>query len=273
MSEHYPSHVVLIPSYNTGARLFATIAAVRAHGLPAIVVIDGSTDGTGDELTRLSGRDPALFAAVLPINLGKGAAIHHGLLLARTLGFTHALTMDADGQHSAAHAGEMIATSRARPGCMVLGWPLFDAGAPRIRILGHRLANFCTGLLTPRGAIADSLFGFRVYPIQPLLEVFASTGGMRRFDFDSEAAIRLCWRGVRPVNVATPVRYFRRDQGGVSHFRYLRDNLLLIRMYLRLGFQRLAGAWPRGIGPGNMETDAPPLRRAAAVDPAHRDAV
>ena len=261
MSDPYPAYVVLIPSYNTGGRLFETIASVRRRGLPAIVVIDGSTDGTGETLIDAAARDSGLFASVMPRNEGKGAAILHGLRLAESKGFTHALTMDADGQHSTAHIGEMIAMSLARPGCMVLGWPLFDASAPRIRVLGHRLANFCTGLVTPRGAIADSLFGFRVYPIRPLLEVFASTSGMRRFDFDSEAAIRLCWRGVRPVNVATPVRYFRRDQGGVSHFKYLRDNLLLSRMYLRLGLERLARAWPRRIAPGRMETDPPLMRR------------
>jgi hypothetical protein len=263
MSDHYPAHVVLIPSYNTGGRLFETIASVRQRGLKVIVVIDGSTDGTSETLIDAAARDPALFASVMPRNEGKGAAILHGLRLAESKGFTHALTMDADGQHSTAHIGEMIAMSLARPGCMVLGWPLFDASAPRIRVLGHRLANFCTGLVTPRGAIADSLFGFRVYPIRPLLEVFASTSGMRRFDFDSEAVIRLCWRGVRPVNVATPVRYYRRDEGGISHFKYLRDNLLLTRMYFRLGLRRLARAWPRRIMPGCVATDPPPVHRVA----------
>ncbi len=103
---------------------------------------------------------------------------------------------------------------------MILGKPMFDASAPQIRIFGHKLANFCTGLLTARGAIGDSLFGFRVYPIKPLIEIFDSTAGMRRFDFDSEAAIRLHWQGVRPINVVTPVRYFRRDEGGVSPLRH-----------------------------------------------------
>ena len=229
-----PDHVVLIPSYNTGSRLFETIAAVRQCGLPVIAVIDGSTDGTGESLVRLAADDPALFACVSPQNQGKGAAILHGLSLARTQGFTHALTMDADGQHSTAHIGTLIALSLAHPDCMILGRPLFDASAPQIRVFGHKIANFCTGLLTSRGAIGDSLFGFRVYPISPLIETFASTSGMRRFDFDSEAAIRLHWQDVRPINVVTPVRYFRRDQGGISHFKYLRDNLLLTAMYCRL---------------------------------------
>jgi glycosyltransferase involved in cell wall biosynthesis len=227
-------HVVLIPSYNTGARLFETIGEVRRRGLPVIVVVDGSTDGTGDELVRQADDDPALYACVLPHNQGKGAAVLHGLQVAVAEGFTHALTMDADGQHSAAHIDTLLALSLAHPDCMILGRPLFDVSAPQIRIFGHKIANFCTGLLTPRGAIADSLFGFRVYPINPLIEAFAATPGMRRFDFDSEAAIRLHWQGVRPVNVDTPVRYFRREDGGVSHFKYLRDNLLLTAMYCRL---------------------------------------
>ena len=237
-----PIHVVLIPSYNTGPRLFETIASARTLALPVIVVIDGSTDGTDEAVVRLARNDPLLFTCILPRNQGKGAAVLHGLRLARTKGFTHALTMDADGQHSPAHIGDMIAASAADPEAMVLGVPLFDESAPRIRIFGHKIANFCTGLVTARGAIGDSLFGFRVYPIIPLIETFDHTSGMRRFDFDSEAAIRLCWRGIRPINVATPVRYFHRNAGGVSHFNYLRDNLLLVRMYLRLFIALMSGS-------------------------------
>jgi glycosyltransferase involved in cell wall biosynthesis len=258
------AHVVLIPSYNTGARLFETIASVRELGLPVLVVIDGSTDGTGEKLPRMAAGDPGLIAAVLPRNQGKGAAVAHGLALARSAGFTHVLTMDADGQHSIAHVAEMIARSAAHPEAMVLGLPLFDASAPRVRVLGHGLANFCTGLLTPRGAIGDSLFGFRVYPIRPLIEAFAATSGMRHFDFDSEAVIRLHWRGVRPINVPTPVRYFRRDEGGVSHFKYARDNLLLTCMYLRLAATLLARAWPRRVMPGCLESGPLPVGRTSA---------
>jgi hypothetical protein len=57
---------------------------------------------------------------------------------------------------------------------------------------------------------------------------------MRRFDFDAEAVVRLCWRGVRPVNLLATVQYFRPDEGGVSHFRYGRDNALLTWMHLRM---------------------------------------
>ena len=251
------AHVILIPSYNTGARLRDTITCARQLGWPVIVVIDGSTDGTAELVVRMAACDPGLHACVLPHNQGKGAAVLHGLRLARSRGFTHALTLDADGQHSTAHIGEMIAVSRAHPDAMVLGVPLFDETAPRIRIMGHRIANFWTGVVTSRGGIGDSLFGFRVYPIAPLIEIFASTSRMRRFDFDSEAVIRLCWRGLRPINVATPVRYFRRDEGGVSHFKYLRDNLLLVAMYTRLFATLLSGSRVRRVGPARIEAVQP----------------
>ena len=80
----------------------------------------------------------------------------------------------------------------------------------------------------------DSLFGFRVYPIAPLIEVMQARHFMRRFDFDPEAAVRLVWAGVPPLNLAAPVRYLTPAEGGVSHFNYLRDNVLLTGMHVRL---------------------------------------
>ncbi len=178
--------------------------------------------------------DPDLHVLVLPRNQGKGAAILHGLREAHAHGFTHVVTVDADGQHSADHIETLVELSHAHPEAMVLGVPVFDASAPTERIVGHRIAKFWSDLVTLWSGVGNSLFGFRVYPIAPLLRTFAETRWMRRFDFESEAAIRLSWRGVPVVNVPTPVRYFRREDGGVSHFNYLRDNILLAFMYARL---------------------------------------
>jgi glycosyltransferase involved in cell wall biosynthesis len=228
------AHLLLIPSYNTGTRLFPTVATIRSKQWPVWVVIDGSTDGTGQELARMAVNDPDLRVLVLPRNQGKGAAILHGIRQARAHGFTHVVTVDADGQHSADHIETLVVLSHAHPEAMVLGVPVFDASAPTERILGHRIANFWSDLVTLRSGIGNSLFGFRVYPVAPLLRTFEETRFMRGFDFESEAAIRLSWRGVPVVNVPTPVRYFRREDGGVSHFNYLRDNILLVFMYVRL---------------------------------------
>jgi glycosyltransferase involved in cell wall biosynthesis len=238
------THLVLIPSYNTGARLLQTVVAIRRQQWPVCVVIDGSTDGTDERLVLTAAGDPGLLVIVLPHNRGKGAAILHGLGMARARGYTHVVTVDADGQHSAEHIGPLVALSRAHPDAMVLGIPVFDASAPAIRIVGHRIANFCAGIVTLWSGIGDSLFGFRVYPVAPLLRVFDETRWMRGFDFESEAVIRLSWQGVQPINLPAPVRYFRREEGGVSHFNYLRDNILLVRMYFRL-FAALLPRLPR----------------------------
>jgi len=233
---HEPSrtHLVLIPSYNTGERLFSTVAAARAQWSPVWVVIDGSTDGTGERLQAMAATDPGLRVFVLPGNKGKGAAVLHGLRQARAEGFTHALTMDSDGQHPAELIAPFMARSQARPEAMVLGKPVFDASAPLLRVRGRRISNGWTELETLFAGIGDSLYGFRVYPISPLIAVMHAQPWMRRFDFDTEAVVRLAWRGVKPINIDAPVKYLSAEEGGVSHFNYLRDNALLTWMHTRL---------------------------------------
>ena len=228
------AHLVLIPSYNSGPKLLETVLAARRHWAPVWVVADGSTDGSEAAVERLAADDPQIHLYRLPRNQGKGAAILHGLKLAEAEGFSHVLTMDADGQHPAWLIPDFIAESRANPDALILGSPLFDASAPRIRVLGRKLSNGMTSLETLWSGSFDSLFGFRVYPVSALRQVMEGSRWMRRFDFDAEAAVRLCWRGFRPISLPAPVRYFTPAQGGVSHFRYWRDNLLLISMHTRL---------------------------------------
>lgn len=228
------SHLVLIPTYNTGARVLDTVREARQFWEPVWVVVDGSTDGTGATLQALAGDSPGLHVMTLPHNQGKGAAVLHGVRAAMAAGYSHALIMDADGQHPAAKIPEFMAASIDHPDAQILGLPVFDASAPAIRVQGRKLCNAFANLETLWAGMGDTLYGFRVYPIKPLVEIMESRRFMRRFDFDPEAAVRLCWRGVRPVNIPAPVRYFRPEEGGVSHFRYLRDNTLLIRMHLRL---------------------------------------
>jgi glycosyltransferase involved in cell wall biosynthesis len=228
------SHLVLIPSYNTGAKLFATVAEARAQWNPVWVVIDGSTDGTGAELQRRTAGDPGVRVLLQPENQGKGAAILAGLRAAAASGFTHALTMDADGQHEAAAIPGFMAASQQEPRAMILGVPIFDASAPRLRVKGRRVSNWWANLETLWLGINDSLCGFRIYPIADLRTIMEKSRWMRRFDFDVEAAVRLTWRGLDLVNKPVSIRYFRPEEGGVSHFHYGRDNLLLAGMHARL---------------------------------------
>ena len=228
------THLVLIPSYNPGRRGLETVRAARMHWEPVWVVVDGSTDGSGETLSTVAHRDPGLQVLVRARNGGKGAAVIDGLIEAHRHGFTHALVMDADGQHPAECIPAFMGASAAAPQAMILGDPVFDTSAPRIRLRGRRIANWCTNLETLWSGVHDTLFGFRVYPIAPLLDVMRRTRWMRRFDFDAEAAVRLSWRGVPAVNLPAPVKYFTAAEGGVSHFNYWRDNILLTSMYLRL---------------------------------------
>ena len=228
------THLVLIPSYNTGPRVYRTVAEARAQWQPVWVVVDGSTDGTAEGLQRMVDADPGLKVFVLPANAGKGAAVLHGLEQAQAEGFTHALTMDSDGQHPADLIGPFMQRSMARPEVMVLGKPVFDASAPLLRVRGRKVSNGWTNLETLGAGVGDSLYGFRVYPIAALARVMQGQRWMRRFDFDTEAVVRLAWGGVKPVNVDAPVKYLSAEEGGVSHFNYLRDNVLLTWMHTRL---------------------------------------
>ncbi|RIX48305.1 MAG: glycosyltransferase family 2 protein [Rhodocyclales bacterium GT-UBC] len=228
------SHLVIIPSYNPGPKVLDTVRSARAQWSPVWVVVDGSTDGSAEQLQALAAGDEGLRIIVLPENRGKGSAVLEGITQAAAAGFTHALTMDSDGQHPADLIPAFMAASQARPETMVLGKPVFAADAPALRVNGRKVSNGWANLETLWMGIGDSLYGFRVYPIQPLQRVMLANHWMRRFDFDPEAVVRLCWAGVKPVNIDAPVRYFRPDEGGVSHFRYLRDNSLLTWMHTRL---------------------------------------
>ncbi|MGI9493921.1 MAG: glycosyltransferase family 2 protein [Geminicoccaceae bacterium] len=227
------THLVLIPSYNSGALLYETIKAARRVWSPVWVVIDGSDDGTAEGARRLAETGPGLEVMVLEENSGKGAALFHGMVKARAEGFTHVLTMDGDGQHPADMIPKFMAAAQ-RPDQMVLGKPIFDASAPNIRVQGRKISNGFINLETLNAGIGDALFGFRVYPLGALVEIMESHRWMRRFDFDTEAVVRLAWAGIEPLNMEAPCRYLNQAEGGVSHFQYGRDNCLLIWMHTRL---------------------------------------
>lgn len=234
MSTRSATHLVLIPSYNPGRRVFETVRGAREQWNPVWVVVDGSDDGTAETLQVLAQADPGLRVLVRRRNGGKGAAVLDGLVEALRHGYTHVLTMDSDGQHPADRISAFMAESVAHPRAMVLGEPVFDASAPGVRVKGRRISNYWANVETLWSGIHDSLFGFRVYPAEPLVRIMKRHTWMRRFDFDVEAVVRLSWSGVGAINLPAPVRYFRAEEGGVSHFHYWRDNVLLTSMHARL---------------------------------------
>jgi len=206
------------------------VEAVRAHVEDVIVVDDGSGEIARAALDRLatSGRAVVLRRAQ---NGGKGAAVKTGLEAARARGFTHALQLDADGQHETTDIPRFLRAATEAPRAAVLGHPVFDASTPRGRRAAHGFTNFWTRLETAGPRIVDPQCGFRVYPIAEALDA-AARGD--RMDFDIEIAVRLVWAGVPIVNLPTRVRYLPRAEGGISHFRPWADNLAISWMHTRL---------------------------------------
>ena len=237
------THLVLIPSYNPGPRLVATLSAALEHWSPVWVVDDGSTDESTAAAQQCAARDSRVRVIVRPRNGGKGAAVATGVDAAIAAGFTHVLTLDADGQHPVDHIPSFMAASIARPDAMVLGRPVFGPEVPLERLHGRKLSVGLAHLEILGAGIDDPLFGFRVYPAAALQRAFASTRRARGFDFDPEVVVRMFWAGLTTVNLPAPCRYFRPAEGGVSHFNYLRDNLKLIWLHTRLLTQLLLWRW------------------------------
>lgn len=230
------THLVVIPSYNPGPLVVDVVRSVYKQHQPVWIVIDGSNDGSAQLLRTLAEdwNSDSIRLIVLEENQGKGAAVLAAVSEAVPLGFTHLLVFDSDGQHSPDLIPTFIAESEASPEAMILGKPVFGPEAPVERVWWRKVANGLTALLTLGGGIGDALFGMRVYPLEPLRRVMAGHRHGRRFDFEPEVAVRLSWSGVRAACIDTPVKYLAKSEGGVSHFRYGRDNLLLFSMYGRL---------------------------------------
>jgi polyprenyl-phospho-N-acetylgalactosaminyl synthase len=221
----------LLPSYDNPATVRATVLAVRAH-LPDVLLVD---DGSGPEGQAACAAIAAEGLAQLerrPVNGGKGAAVKTGLQAARARGYTHVFQIDSDGQHDVARIPEFLEVARAHPDVLLMGYPVYDASAPLSRRFARRWSAFWIGLeVGDRDRIRDALVGFRVYPVAAALAAGARTD---RMDFDVEIAVRMAWAGTPVINLPVGVRYLSAAQGGVSHFRMVRDNVAFVRLHVRL---------------------------------------
>jgi glycosyltransferase involved in cell wall biosynthesis len=232
-----PTHCVIIPSYNSGPLLATTLRATLAQWAPVFLVVDGSTDSSERCADALIESGASLEVLRLEKNQGKGGAVFEAFKLARSKGLTHAVVFDSDGQHEAADIPRMIALSKKHPEAMVLGVPIFSEDAPELRVKGRRVGNWWTNFETLWGGIEDSLFGFRIYPIAESIAILSAIEGGRRFDFETQLAVRLYWRGIPSLSFPSKVTYPEKASGGVSHFKYLRDNVLLFWTHFNLSLR------------------------------------
>jgi len=226
----------IVPVYNHGATVGATVTALARHDLPIYLVDDGSEAITATVLDRLAASIDQVRLVRRAANGGKGAAVMSGMRAAHADGRGHACQVDADGQHALADIPDFLAAARAQPEALICGVPEYDASVPKGRLYGRYATHVWVWIETLSFDIQDSMCGFRVYPLGPTHRLIDQVRLGERMDFDIEILVRLFWRGVRIVNRPTRVTY---PEGGISHFRPLRDNLRISWLHTRLFFGML----------------------------------
>lgn len=230
------SPCVLIPCYNHGAMMSRVLARLQPFDLPCIVVDDGSDDATRDELARLAAENSNLTLIRLPVNAGKGAAVLRGMQAAADAGFSHAVQVDADGQHDIEDIPRLLALAKEHPTALISGQPIYDGSIPRSRLYGRWVTHVWVWIETLSLQLKDSMCGFRVYPVAPTLQLAQHVTLGKRMDFDTEVMVRLYWQGNTSYFIPTRVTY---PLDGLSHFDALKDNLRISRMHTRLFFGML----------------------------------
>ena len=220
----------LVPTYNNPQTVAAVVRETLEHLDTVVVVDDGSVEPARSRLEAL-GREPGVVLVRHPVNRGKGGAMKTGLQEAQARGFSHALQVDADGQHDLADIPRFLDAARSEPAALVLGAPYFDETRPPFRDFGHRLTSFWTRIETASSAIEDPQCGYRVYPLEAANAVRVKGD---RMDYDVEVAVRMVWHGCPVINLRTKVRYLDASEGGVSHFHMFWDNVLISWMHTRL---------------------------------------
>jgi glycosyltransferase involved in cell wall biosynthesis len=223
--------VAVVPVYDHEHAVGAVVDGLVAASLPCILVDDGSRPSCAAVLDALVAGGRGVTVLRRAINGGKGAAVADGLRAALRAGYTHALQVDADGQHALEDVSRLLDAASGNPTAVICGQPVFDASMPRARFYFRYLTHVFVWLNTLSLEVRDSMCGFRVYPLAQTVAMLDSEHPGARMDFDVEVLVRLHWRGAPMVWVPTRVRY---PTDGVSHFRLLLDNALITRLHARL---------------------------------------
>lgn len=240
---------LVIPNYNHVVAIEATLERLAHLELPCYLVNDGSDDATRYLLTSLAQRYSWVTLLHHPFNRGKGAAVTTGLRAAYREGYSHALQVDADGQHNLDDIPAMLARAEEKPDALISGLPQYDESVPKIRLYARYLTHFWVWVETLSLDIQDAMCGFRVYPLAATEQLFLTNALGERMDFDIEVMVRLHWQGVQVIHLPTRVIY---PEDGISHFQGLWDNLRISGMHTRLFFGMLKRL-PRKIMDGNRD--------------------
>jgi glycosyltransferase involved in cell wall biosynthesis len=222
---------IVVPFYNHAGAIEKVVDALKPLDLHCLIVDDGSDADAQQVLSKIAMRESWVKILRLPRNGGKGAAVMAGCDAALAAGFTHAMQIDADGQHDAADAARLLELAARNPEAMIGGVAVYDSTVPRSRRYGRYLTHGLVWLITLSFEIRDSMCGFRVYPLAATCEVWRRHRIGRRMDFDIEIMVRLHWKGVRIIAFPTRVTY---PSDGVSHYNLVKDNIFITGMHVRL---------------------------------------
>jgi len=225
------SYCLAVPHYNHFQSFEAFLPKLESLGLACIVVDDGSDQEQLKKLEELLSNNPEITLLKHGYNRGKGAAILTVAHAARQAGHTHIIQIDADGQHNIDDVQKLISHSETNPHKIVSGAPYFDESAPKARVYGRKVTSFWVALETLSFDIKDSLCGFRVYPLKEFEIVFDNYNIGKRMTFDTDILVKSHWEGIKTDFIDTKVIYI---ENNVSHFHYMRDNLLLIKLHTKL---------------------------------------
>ncbi|PID63385.1 MAG: family 2 glycosyl transferase [Gammaproteobacteria bacterium] len=231
-----PDHVlgIIIPSYRQVRALPEILAHRAVASRPVLIVDDGNTPALRRTIAELGGRHANVEVLHRETNGGKGKAVTDGMLRAFDRGWTHALQIDADGQHDLESIAALAALSREHPAAVISGIPQYDDTIPAIRKAGRELTHFWVRIHTLGNAISDSMCGFRVYPLATTTELILHSPIGARMDFDTDIIVRLYWQGLDVVEHPVGVTY---PSENVSNFRMFRDNVRITLMHTRLALQ------------------------------------
>jgi glycosyltransferase involved in cell wall biosynthesis len=224
MSEPSASYAALIPALDCAATIADLVRGCRELVARVLVVDDGSSDATAEE-ARSAGAEVFAHGE----NLGKGAALVSGLRYLQERGFTHAISLDGDGQHFAAEIPNLLAESRAHPDALVIGARRIESEVATINRFGNEFANVWVRIASGRD-LGDTQCGQRVYPIGSTLAL-QPVG--QRFDFETEILIRAVRAGMDVRSV--PVRvYYPPPELRHSHYDKFWDTARIVEMVVGL---------------------------------------
>jgi polyprenyl-phospho-N-acetylgalactosaminyl synthase len=219
----------VVPHFNHSFAIEQVISKLGEAGLEVLVVDDASEAGHRKRIASMQA--PGVQVLFRDVNGGKGAAMLDGLRAAWLAGYTHVLQIDADGQHDTGDIPSMLSEAQAHQKAIITAAPVFAEDAPLIRLMGRKLTNFWVGVETLSLSSLDTMCGFRIYPLSPVLAILGSYRPGLRMNFDIEILVRSKWEGIEVRKIPSRVSY---PSDGLSHFRPVADNVLISLAHVRL---------------------------------------